>query len=363
MAESLTSQTVIGVSTAPESSYGTHPVLASNYTPMVVRTRDLPVPESEKLDDRGVVGRGNAMYPSYQRSGFRVPTAFEMSDVMNVGTLCRLLRRYMGKTAATPTTVEAAIAFLHTFYEADPDVEGLQLPSSSIIYQNNEFDYIHRGCVGSTFQAAQTGTADPTYTLGIAGHGNPVRVSSIGGFGTLPVPGQDPYMYGPSTSSQYTDATPATVSLTTTVHKWRGATFTANNNLDTGDTRAGMPQADPTEPKRGWYRDFLHFGDREVSLEWTMGMDSSYTLKDAEELNTIYTNFTWQMNGDVIPTTASANKYYAKLVIPKFNIRTPRTGEESNKRTKTFTVFPLIHAAHYGVYRFEIQNGVSTAIS
>jgi hypothetical protein len=304
------------------------------------------------------------MYPSWQRSGFRIPVTFEMSDIMQVGVLLPLLRRFMGAPGSAPTVVEAAVAWKHTFYEADPEVEGIQLPSSSFVYQNNEYDYLHTGGCGSTFQLSQTGTADPTFSMGIATGGQAKRISeAYPAFGSLAVPAVDPYMYGTSSEIQYTDDTPTTVSLTTPTHKLRNETFSVNNALVTDDTRQGMPQVDANEPRRGWYRDFLHFGDREVTTEFTMGMDGDYALKDAEELNLIYTNFTWTMKGDIIPTTATNNRYEAKLIIPKFYLRLPRSGEENVKRTKAFTVFPVIHAGHYGVYRFECVNGVSTTIS
>lgn len=364
MAESRTSQTIIGFSTAPEASYGTNPVTAANFTPMVTRVTDFPLTDSEKLDDRGIIGRSDSANPSFQRSGFRIPTAIELSDVVNASTLHPLLRRFAGKPGAAPTVVEAAIAFKHTLSPADPNVEGLQLPATSMIFQNNEFDYIHRGCVGSTLQLAQNGTADPTYTLSLVGAGVARRIAiDYPAFGTLAVPPQDKYMYGASSAIQYTDDLLATISLTTPTHKARSVTFSTNNNLDTGDTRMGMPQADVNEPKRGWYRDFLHMGDPEVSAEFTMGMDSDYSLKDAEELNTIYTNFTWTMSGDIIPGTASANKYFVKVVIPKFNLRSPRAGDENAKKTKGFTVFPIIHGGGYGLYRFEVQNGSSGTIN
>ncbi len=94
-----------------------------------------------------------------------------------------------------------------------------------------------------------------------------------------------------------------------------------------------------------------------------MGMDGDFAQKNAEELNLIYTNWTWEMLGDLIPTTAASNKYSFKVIIPKFNLRTPSAGEANNKSTKTFTVFPLVHGAYYGVYSIEIINGVSTAIA
>lgn len=364
MAESLTSQTVIGFSTAPEASYGTNPVTAGLYTPMVTRARDLPVPDSDRADDRGVIGRGNAMYPSFQRSGFRQPTSFEITDMVQVGTLAPLIRRFCGAAGVAPVLVEAAIAFRHTFTEADPDTAGLQLPSSSFVYQNNEYDYLHPGTVGSALQVSQNGVADPSFSLQLVGSGQARRISEdYPGFGTLAVPSEEPYMYGASSAMQYTDELSATISLTTPTHKLRSQSFSVNNALITDDTRQGMPQLDAAEPRRGWYRNFLHFGDREVSAEFTMGMDGDYSLKDAEELNTAYTNWTWTMKGDLIPTTAASNRYEMKIVIPKFYLRSPRTGEENVKRTKTFTVFPVIHGGGYGVYNIEVVNGVSGTIS
>jgi len=364
MAESLTSQTVISISNTPEAVYGIIDAAidtAAEHTSMVTRSREHPVTETEKFDDRGVVGRGNTMYPSFQRSGFTVPVALEFTDVVQVGAgFCKLLRRYMGATAGVPTVVEAAVAWKHTFGELNPTTGGLQLPSSAIVYNNNEYDFIHRGVVGSTLQIQQQGTADPYYTMALASSGMADRLSiTYPAFGTLAIPPLAPYMYGASSSAQYTDNLSATISLTTPTHKMRALTFNANNALITDDTRMGMPQVDATEPKRGWYRDFLHFGDREVSLEWTMGMDGDYSLKTAEELNTEYTNFIWQMNGDKLSAT---NKNYMKIIVPKFTLRNPRTGEENMKRTKTFTTFPLVNAG-YGVYTVEIQNNISTAIS
>lgn len=366
MSESLLSQTVLAYSTTPESTYGTpQSLVASGYTPTVTRARALPVPYSDKTDDRGVIGRGNAMYPSYQRSGFRVPVAFEISDMVQVGSVAPLIRRFMGATAGTPATVEAAIAFKHTFNELDPNTGGLQLPASSWVYSLNEFDHLLTGGCGSTIQLAQQGAADPTYTISQVTSGFSKRLSTISGpaFGTLAVPGAEPYMYGADSAVQYTNEASATVSLTTPSHKMRSVTFNANNNLDTGDTRAGMPAISSTQPERGWYRDFLNFGDRDISADFTMSMDGDYSLKDAEELNTVYTNFKWTMNGTLIPTTATSSRYQMIVTIPKFNLRTPSAGEANNKSTKTFTIFPLTHSAFYGVYKIEIVNGVATAIA
>ncbi len=362
--ESLVTQTALAYSTAPESAYGVNPVIAADYTSFLTRAAEQPVPDTEKTDDRGDIGRGNAMYPSTQRTGFAIPTSFDITNIVDVGSLQPLVRRYMGKTSAAPSVVEASIAFKHILREADPDVEGLQLPSTSFVYQNNEFDYLLPGGVGSTFQVAQAGTQDPNFTLGIVTSGNRKRISEdYPAFGSLGVPSIPPRMYGTSSNVQFTDDVAATVNLTTPEHKLRGETFTANNALITDDTRQGMPQIDTTEPRLGWYRDFLHYGDREQGAEFTTGMDGDYSLKSAQELNLIYTNWTWTMRGDKIPTTATNNKYEFKIIIPKFYLRLPRSGNEGAKKTKTFTIFPVVHAAYYGLYSIEIVNGIATAVN
>lgn len=365
MAESLETQTAIAFSTAVESSYGTNPVTAAGFTSILTTARERPTPDGEKTDDRGRIGRGNAMYPSIQRSGFSIPTAFEIADVVNVGNIVPLLRRYTGAAPVAPVTVEALLAFRHSFYEQNPDTAGLQLPSSSFVCSNNEYDYLLPGGCGSTLQVSQQGTADPNFNLGIVTDGRGKRISvDYPAFGALAVPsGDQQYMYGTSSAVQYTDDLSATQSLTTPTHKLRSQTFSANNNLILDDTRQGMPQNDVAEPRRGWYRDFLHFGDREISAEMTLGMDGAYALKNAQELNLIYTNWTWTMKGDVIPTTAASNRYEFKIVIPKFYLRAPRQGGESGKTTKSFTVFPVTHAGFYGLYKLEVVNGTSTTIS
>jgi hypothetical protein len=193
--------------------------------------------------------------------------------------------------------------------------------------------------------------------------GNAKRISvDYPSFGSLPAYVTDPYMYGPDSGAVYTDDASATVNLTTPSHKVRDLQFSANNHLVLDDTRMGMPAINASDPRDGWYRDFLHFGDREVSGNFTTGMDSTYALMTAAQRNLSYTNFTWTMKGDPIPSTASNNRYQFAIVIPKFTLRTPGTGEASNKMTKSFVMFPLVNGTHYGLYHLELQNGVSSAI-
>lgn len=366
MADSLLSQTGIAYSTAPETIYNTFYALASDYKSIVTRARSFPLPSSEKGDDMGVIGRGSkSMYPSYQLTGFLDPTVIEIQDKVNVGSFATLLRRFMGKPEVVGDilVVEATKAWKHFFYEQDPDALGRQLPSTSMVYRNNGADFVYGGLVGSTLQIQQAGVADPMFTMQLVGSGLHTRIRDIAPtFGSLAEPAAENYMLGAESRVQYTDPQ-ATRSLTST-RRLKSISFSANNNIDTGDLRAGAPRVNGTGcPGDGWYRDFLLMGDKTATAEFRVTMDDDMREFTAAKKDTVITSFEWEMRGYCVPTSASNTQYANKLSIGKCFFRTPRGGEDNNTLIKDITVFPVLNASYWGVYKFEVTNGQSAVIT
>ena len=369
MADSYGSQTSIAISKLPESSFGTiYDDATSDYDSILTRARILPMPDIRKSDDMGVVGRGSSsMYPSYSENEVMNPVGLEIQYTVNCNSFLKQLRRYMGKdmVSGDVTVVEATKAWKKIMYELDPDVSR-QLPSSSIVYRNNGADFIHGGCVGSTLNISQQGSQDPQYTMAFMNGGKYLRVRDVdpGPFGTLPAVAAENRLKGAESRVQYTDPA-GTLSLVTPNRRLKSISFSANNNLDVEDERAGLPRVGEVAcPDKGWYKDYLLFGDRQVSAEMRVMLDDDMREWDAVISNSDITNFTWDMKGYCIPTTAVDTQFGLKLVIPYCGFRAPRGNEDSNKMVTDVTIFPMLPASptHYGVYRFEATVGTSNAL-
>lgn len=367
MPDSYITDTFIAFSLLPEATYGTALLTAANYFSVVTRARLLPLPSNRKSDDLGVIGRGSgSMYPSKQSSDLMNPIGFEMQDRVNVGSFATLLRRYMGhpQVSGDITVVEAAKAWKHTFFEQDPDVDagGRQLPSSSVVYRNKGADFLHPGCVGATLTVSQTGATKPDYTMAFNNGGFYHRIGEITApvFGSLGLPAAEEEMHGPDSRVLYTD-TGGTRNLVVPDRRLKSISFSANNNLDLADERAGLPSMDGSGcPKKGWYRDFLLFGDRQISATYRVMVDATMReWKQAVE-DDVITSFTWNMLGNCVPTTATTSRYGVNLIISKCQFRDPAGNEDANKAVADIVVFPEIQATHYGVYKFEVVNGKST---
>lgn len=361
MADSQLSQTSIAFSSLPETAYNTAYILASEYKSIVTRARSFPLPSNEKGDDLGVIG-DNRVYPSRQTTGFLDPVVVEIQETVNVGWFNNLLRRFMGKPELVGdiAVVEATKAWRHHYYEQDPNSLGRQLPSSSVVYRNNGADFLYSGMVGSTLQIQQAGVADPQFTLQLVGSGLYKRIRDITSpvFGTLPASVVEQTMLGPETRVQYTD--PLATRTITNPRRMKSISFTANNNIDTGDLRAGAPRVNGAGcPGGGWYRDFLNMGDKTAAAEFRVAIDDDMREWASAQNDDIITNFTWDMRGYCIPTTAANNQYQCTVKIGKCYFRTPRGGEDNNTMVKDITVFPVVNATYWGGYKFEVINGVN----
>lgn len=367
MADSYISQTAIGLSTQSEEDFGVfYEDAASDYTKILTRARIIPLPDIRKSDDTGVTGRGSSsMYATYTENEVMNPIGIEVQYTVNVNSFLKMLRRYMGATMVSGdvTVIEALKAWRKKFYELDPDVSR-QLPSSSIVYRNGGADFVHGGCVGSTLNVSQGGSADPQFAMAFMNGGNYERIRNIVGFGNLPAMAKENRMKGAETRVQYTDPN-GTVNLVTPNRRIRSISFSGNNNLDTEDERAGLPRVGDTVcPDAGWYKDYLLFGDRSISAEMRLMIDDDMREWDNVMKNRDITNFKWDMKGYCIPNTTAHDQYGVSLIIPFSGFRSPRGNEDSNKAVKDITVFPMIPESptHYGVYRFEAVTDNSTVI-
>lgn len=368
MPDSYLSQTSIAISTAPEATFGVPSDDAADYRSVLTRARILPLPDIRKSDDTGLIGRGSSsMYPSYQENEVMMPVGIEINYTVNVDSFLIKLRRFMGKdmVSGDVTVSEASHVWKKIMYELDPDVSR-QLPSTSIVYRNGGADFIHGGCVGSTLNISQQGSQDPQYTMSFLNGGNYIRISEIdpGPFGTLAAVPAENRLKGAETRAQYTDNI-GTLNLVTPNRRLRSISWTANNNLDVDDERAGLPRVgDVACPNKGWYKDYLLFGDRQASGEMRVMLDDDLREWSAVIENKAITNWKFQMKGYCIAASTTNLQNGLDIVVPYCGFRSPRGGDDAGKSIVDIGVFPMLPAVptHYGVWRAEATVGGSNAL-
>jgi hypothetical protein len=367
MAKSLVKQTLIAYSTAAEAALNSMILVASGMTSTKTRSTGLPLPADEKFDDSGDIGNGiNGEFPTEQTSGFMNPPAFEISNVVDVGTFLPLLRRFMGGADPTPaggSIIEAGIAFQHAFSMLSNSTgAGLQLPSSTFAYSNNGADNLLGGCVANTLQIAQTGGADPTFTMGFVGSGLYKRIRDISGpaFGTLTPPTKQPKMKGQETAVEFTDG--GGLFSMTSNRRLVSVTFNANNAIDTGQRLAGASRVDPTDLTKGWYLDELLHGDRTAGATIRVFLDDNMREYLDARANTLITGLKIRFRGYNIPTTAAASAYLLELTFPQCYLRNPRDADEGAFKAVDIDVFATTDNITFGLFTARAINGVATAI-
>lgn len=362
MPKSLTKDTILAMSTVPESSFNAMVVLASGMTPLVTRSAGLPTPTPENSDDRGVIGNQQEG-ARQQRVGFIQPPTWEISDVVNADTLVPQCRRFFG-AADQVTVIEAGIAHQHVITKLPNNTAaGRQLPSTTFAYINNGLDYVYGGAVGNTLQFSQTGAADPTFAIGYVASGKYKRVRDISpAYGTIAAPAALNYMNGPDTYLEFTDGA-GTVGLTA-ARRLKSITCNVNNVINSGDRYAGNSRVDPLDKTKGWHLDELLHGDRDQDgAEMVITLDDTMReFLDASN-NTIITSFKLRFRGYDIPTTATASEYLAEVQFRKCYFRGVRFTDDNGDACLAITVFPVINATTFGITEMRFINGVATAIT
>jgi hypothetical protein len=360
MPEYLIRDILLGLSTAPETTYNSMYVLGSDYQRFQMVGRTFPVPNKENFDDLGKIGAGGE-FPTYQRSGYVLPATMEIADEVNSSVCATLLRRCLGGADTTPAgadILEAGVAFKHKFGMLNTSA-GRQLPSSSVVYSLGGFDLVWGGCVVDSFQIAQTNAGTPTFTAGLIGSGLYKDISDISpAFGSLPSIVTPEYHHGAETTVEFTD-TGGTVSLTS-AQRIRSFNVTINNNHITDDRRPGDPRIDAAAIRKGWYVNRMLHGDRTVTAEFTVMLDD--TLREYLDANNdeIITGFKITTRGYYIGASTT-NQYAVTIIVPKCYFRTPRVSDEGGNAVVTLATFP-VQGATYGLVTAEVVNGVATAM-
>jgi hypothetical protein len=361
--DSTLTQTTLAYSTDTEASPNTVPQVAAEYTTYETLARILPIPNAEKQSDEQRIGGGAASaYPTFQRNRVLEPQAIDMSDIVNAERFPTQFRQHLGavEEIASIEVLEALKAWRHNFFKMNFDVSGRTPETRTFIVKNNGAYFAYGGGVSGTLQIQQNGIDDPRFTNGIVTTGYYEDIALVGGFGTLSVPTRDPLkdMLGAETALSYNDGV-----LRSLQGRWKSFNFNSNNNVDTGDLRAGLSRVNAAVcPTRGWYRNYLNWGDETISLEFRVAHDSLMLEWNAAQLNTVLTSFDIFMKGSCIPTTVGNIQYSVKVSVGKCYFRNVRGGDDNNLAVLDIGVFPVRNGSYFGVWKGEVVNGMSGVI-
>lgn len=360
MAEFLTRDILLAISSEPEATYNDMYVLGSEYERFQMTGTGFPVPDKIRFDDLGKIGNGTE-FATHQRSGHVLPATMEVADEVNTSIGAILLRRALGGADVVPAGVdilEAGVAFRHKFGMLNTTA-GRQLPSSSVVYSLGGFDLVWGGCVVDSLTFAQTNADPPTLTAGMVGSGLYKDISDISpAFGALPAIVIPNYHLGAETTVEFTDSV-GTVALVTG-QRIRSYTVTLNNNHITDDRRMGDPRINAANIKRGWYVNRMLHGDRTVTAEFTIMIDATLREYFDSDTDDIITGFKFTTKGYYIGAS-TVNQYSMTIIIPKCYFRTPRFVDDGGNAEMTISIFPVTGAT-YGLITAEVVNDVATAI-
>lgn len=372
MAEFLTRNLKIAISTTPESTYNAIKVANSDtYFGMLTTGRAYYVPDKDKLDDTGKIGTGRE-FPTEQRSTYITVPSLELTEELNIDLAALLLRRAMGG-ADVVTTVAASPSSTIRDHTWGLDLSGTtrQLPSSSLLWgiPNSGADFIWGGVVVESFAINQTNSDTPTVTVGLVGSGlfkrlrfltangqlavngsNPYTGPYAGGVGTeypptFPFPAAQRYMIGAESELLFTPQGGSLYSVTASGQRMKAFSMTLTNNHRTDDRRPGDPRVDSAQPKAGHYVNRMNHGDRTVAGSMTIMLDDTFAEFNYAYDDTVLTAFTYKAKGRYLEATApgveSDKQGEFEVSFPLCYLRSVAGTDENGDAVLTMTTFPV----------------------
>ncbi len=376
MAEYLTRNLKMAISTTPESTYNQIKTgNADTYLGLLTTGRAFYVPDKEKLDDTGKVGTGRE-FPTEQRSSYVTVPSLEISEELNIDIGAILLRRAMGGADVVTPVVEVGSTIRDHTFGLDLSGTTRQLPSSSMVWALGGADYIWGGVVVESFAISQTNSETPSMTVGLVGSGLFKRIRNLTADGNLavngsnaytgpyagsvgteyppafPMPGVQRYMIGAETELIFTPQTSPGVSGTPYIatsagngQRLKAFSCTLTNNHRTDDRRPGDPRVVSSQPRAGHYVNRMNHGDRTVAAEMTVMLDDSLNEFYMAYNDTIIEAFTYKAKGAYLLNTAgtaeSAKQAEFEITFPKCYFRGVRGTDDSGDAVLTISIFPV----------------------
>lgn len=369
MAEFLTRNLKMAISTLPEASYNAIRTGSTDtYLGLLTTGRAFYIPDKDKLDDTGKVGTGRE-FPTEQRSNYVTVPSLEISEELNIDIAAILLRRAMGGADVVTTVTETGATIRDHTWGLDLSGTTRQLPSSSMVWAIGGADYIWGGIVVETFTINQTNSDIPQMTAGLIGSGLFKRIRNLTANGqlavngsnvytgpyagasgseyppTFPFPTQQRYMIGAETELLFTPNGGALYSVTGSGQRMKGYSMTLTNNHRTDDRRPGDPRVDSAQPRAGHYVNRMNHGDRTMAAEMTIMLDDTLTEFYHAYNDQIIDAFTYKARGgfllNTLGTAETTKQSEFETVFPKCYFRGVRGSDDSGDAVLTISIFPV----------------------
>ena len=352
MADVLTRNLLMALSSAPETAFNTLYTLTGDYA-QALQTQSFSVqlPALEKQYDENLIGSGREFATDAVNDWITNPR-LTVSDRVNPNMLALLVTRLM---SATPNTTAGsggdAGSYTHVvkmmLSSADP-----QLKSSTAAVQFGAVKLLLGGMVVNSLGMEFAGGAPTTFNAELVGSGK---------FQTLP----GPYTF-PAVAAQNYMCSQAGATLTLNdgtlfdlAGRVRSASFSVSNNVITDDRRLGDGLLTAGDPASGAYVTRLTRGDRTATARLSLFADSASAREWTDHLNgTIINDLTYTAIGKQIALTTK--KFQTKILFPRSIISVVNAEDFSPKLGLTLEFRPLLKTGEPGIVQFEFINDQAT---
>lgn len=300
------------ISKNPESTFNTPVTTGANFLKATNPNTIALYPELEKRTD---LGRAGSEFASTQCNTYWLPPGISIADEANFDLYSRLSLRGVGGTV-TDTTVVSSAAYKHSAPMLASS-SGLQLPGSTVVttISGSGATWLYAGCVVNQMRMSQDGT-NPVQIgfelLGTGKHRTPHAVTSLPStpsFSCL-----SPYAF-----VSFNNGSAQDLATNCQVRSW--SIELANNHNPTDDRCIGDTQqirgdyTTTSGTSASPYVASLNHGDRTVTAEVTVLLDSTLTWWQNMADNTALTNITFGVRGAVLDAGGPTYEYL-KWIIP-----------------------------------------------
>lgn len=348
MADVLTRNVSLAISSAPESAFNTHYTLASAFVGAMSQSLQIQLPSVGKIYNDKLVGVGNEFASSFTNDWVTNP-GVTLTDRLNTSQAAILAARALSGTI-TPTVVTAGQSWRHVIKMQATDVDP-QLKSSTIAGKFGGINLFLAGMVVNSFNVEFSQGQQAVYNCALVGSGKTATPSSF----AYPAAPTQNYL-GVQASSTLTLNDGSSFDLAQRVQSCQ---FGIQNNVVTGDNRLGDPLVTSNDPLGGAHTGRLIRGDRTASLSMTTYAHDSQTREWAANINgTLISNVTYEAKGGIIGS--STDRHSFKIVYPASVISVVGLNDLNPQLGLQLQFMPLKASGEPGPIYIEIVNGSST---
>jgi hypothetical protein len=336
------------ISKTLESSFNTPEATGSNYAFLPTTDAFYQLPQIEKVNDAGRIGRNAA---SHTCSTYWSNPQYSIKDDIETGVPARLFARALGGSV-TDSLVETGV-YDHTFAILDPLV-GSVLPSFSMASLLGAASFLFAGMMVERVKFSQKGSDRAVYEADVIGSG---KFTNPHGLASLPALATTPCMDGFRTSATYVDDTAATIDLSSlgTLIEWM---VEHKNNIRGTKRRVGDTIQTVSSTGTAAHVKAMPRGKYETQISMLLDfVDLTNWTKSVQ--GKTFTNLKFKAVG---PAIGATSRHEFEIIVPSFTFETVAPGDDEGDAAIQVNVLPYQDGVTNGTITGRIRNATATLI-